>query len=94
MAYKPKPVDTSQIQIPDELEALIEKIAENVHDVWAVGRISEGWRYGDVKDVEKKLTPLLVPYNELPESEKDFDRNTAMETLKLVIKMGYKIEKK
>ena len=91
MSYIPKPIDTSYINLPEELLALTEKIAENVHDVWAVGRIEQGWTYGSVRDDAKKETPCLVPYNELPESEKEYDRNTAMETLKLIIKMGYSI---
>ena len=91
MNYNPKPIDTSDITLPEELVALTEKIAENVHDVWAVGRIEQGWTYGSVRDDAKKETPCLVPYNELPESEKEYDRNTAMETLKLIIKMGYSI---
>lgn len=92
--YEPKPMDTSDVILPEELLALTEKIAENVHDVWAIGRISEGWIYGKEKDTEKKITPALVPYSELPESEKDYDRNTALETLKLIVKLGYKINKK
>ena len=92
--YKPEPIDTSTIVLSRELLDLTEKIAENVHDVWAVGRISEGWTYGTVKDAEKKTTPFLVPYGELPESEKEYDRNTAFETLKLIVKLGYTIEKK
>lgn len=91
--YTPKPIDTKNVALPEELLALTEKIAENVHDVWAVGRISEGWVLGDTKDPEKKTTPLLVPYEELTDSEKEYDRNTALETLKLVLKLGYKIEK-
>ena len=91
--YKPKPIDTSDIELPQELLQLTERIAANVHDVWAVGRIREGWTYGDKKDAEKKKTPFLVPYDELPESEKEYDRNTAMETLRLIRKMGYRIEK-
>lgn len=91
--YNPKPVDTSDVTLPEELLALSEKIAENVHDVWAVGRIAEGWVYGEKKDAERKTTPLLIPYDELPESEKDYDRNTAFETLKLIVKMGYRIER-
>ena len=89
--YEPKPIDTSDIVLPDELLALTEKIAENVHDVWAVGRISEGWAYGTEKDMAKKVTPSLVPYSELPESEKDYDRNTVLETVKLIVKLGYRI---
>ncbi len=91
--YRPQPIDTSNIELDDELLKLRELIAANVHDVWAVGRINEGWTLGDVKDPNKKTTPLLVPYDELPESEKEYDRNTAYETLKLIIKLGYKITK-
>lgn len=90
--YEPKPVDTSGIELPEELLKLTELIAENVHDVWAQGRMSEGWTYGMVKDAGKKETPLLVPYSELPEEEKEYDRNTALETIKLIIKLGYRIE--
>lgn len=91
--YKPKPVDTSGVKLPDELLALTEKIAENVHDIWAKGRISEGWTYGEARDDEKKTSPCLVPYEKLPESEKEYDRNTALETVKLIMALGYKIEK-
>lgn len=91
--YTPKPIDTSNVVLPQELQDLMEKIAENVHNVWAAGRLAEGWVYGEVKDVGKKTTPLLLPYSDLPESEKEYDRNTALETLKLVIKLGYRIVK-
>ena len=82
--YEPKPIDTSDVVLPAELLALTEKIAENVHEVWAAGRIAEGWTYGEKKDNDLKTTPLLVPY--------EYDRNTALETLKLIVKMGYRIE--
>lgn len=91
--YEPKPIDTSDVALPAELLAMAERLAENVHDVWAMGRISEGWTYGEVKDAERKKTPRLIPYAELPEEEKEYDRNTALETLRLIIKMGYKIGK-
>lgn len=93
MNYNPKPIDTNDITLPKDLLDLTEKIAENVHDVWAAGRITEGWTFGERKDADKKTTPLLIPYDELPESEKEYDRNTALETVKLIIKMGYRIEK-
>lgn len=92
--YQPKPVDTSDIQLPKELTELTERIAENVHEVWAASRIAEGWVWGENRDNEKKTTPCLVPYDELPEIEKDYDRNTAMQTLRLIVKLGYTIEKK
>lgn len=91
--YIPKPIDTSDIVLSDDLIALTEKIAANVHDVWAVERINEGWTYGECMDPIAKTTPCLIPYNDLPESEKEYDRNTAMETLKLISKLGYKIKK-
>ncbi len=91
--YNPNPIDTSDIVLSDDLMALTEKLASNTHDVWAVGRIKSGWTYGPQRDDNKKETPCLVSYEELPESEKEYDRNTALETLKLIIKLGYKIEK-
>ena len=89
--YTPHPLDTKDVMLSDEILALTEKIAENVHEVWASGRIAEGWTYGETRDDEKKTTPCLVPYSELPESEKEYDRNTAMETIRTIIKLGYKI---
>ena len=91
--YEPKPIDTSDIILPEELLALTDKIAENVHDVWAAGRLEQGWTYGLIRNDERKETPCLVPYNELPESEKEYDRNTALETIKLIMKMGYLIHR-
>lgn len=91
--YTPKPIDTSNIVLPEELTELTEKIAENVHDVWAEGRIKQGWVYGKERNDERKENPCLVPYGELSESEKEYDRNTAMETVKLIISLGFKIVK-
>ncbi|WP_417123740.1 RyR domain-containing protein [Ruminococcus bicirculans (ex Wegman et al. 2014)] len=92
--YTPNPINTDDITLSEDLLALTEQIATNVHDVWAAGRIKEGWTYGEIKNTEEKTTPCLVPYGELPESEKEYDRNTAIETLKLIIKLGYKITRK
>lgn len=89
--YKPKPIDTSSIELPEELIRLTEKIAENTHDVWAAGRIREGWVYGEKRDDAARTTPCLVPYSELSDSEKEYDRNASFETIKLILKLGYKI---
>lgn len=91
--YTPNPIDTKDIELTDELLALTEKLAENTHEVWAAGRIAEGWTYGEERNNENKTTPCLVAYDELPENEKEYDRHTALETLKLIIKLGYKITK-
>lgn len=89
--YTPKPIDTSKIKLDDELLRLTELIAENVHEVWAKERISQGWHYGKVRSDSEKTTPCLVPYSELPEEEKDYDRSTALETLRVLAAMGYKL---
>ena len=89
--YIPKPIDTSAIKLPQDLLDLGEQIAKNVHDVWAAGRIKDGWTYGPVRNDANKQHPCLVPYEELPEEEKAYDRNTAQETLRLIIKLGFTI---
>ena len=89
--YIPKPIDTSAVKLPQDLLELSEQIAKNVHDVWAAGRIKDGWTYGPVRNDANKQHPCLVPYEELPEDEKAYDRNTAQETLRLIIKLGFTI---
>lgn len=91
--YVPQPIDTSSIQLPHELDGLIEQIAKNVHEVWAQSRLNEGWRYGEERNDALKHHPCLIPYEELPEVEKDYDRNTALGTLRLISKLGFKIVK-
>lgn len=93
MSYIPNPIDTSDVNLPVEILELCEKLAQNTHEVWAKGRVEQGWVYGKERNDEKKQTPCMVPYEELSESEKDYDRNTAIETLKLIVKLGYKIVK-
>ena len=93
MDYKPQPVDTSKIELSDELMKLAEQMAENVHDVWAVTRLEQGWAYGPERNDAEKKHPCLVPYSQLNESEKVYDRNTSIETLKFIIAKGFRIEK-
>lgn len=91
--YIPKPIDTSDIELSEELMELTEEMAKNVHDVWSAGRIAQGWTWGPKRDDEKKENPCLVPYEELPESEKEYDRSTSIETLKVILSLGFKIER-
>ena len=89
--YLPQPMDTSDIKLPVELDELVEKMAKNVHEVWAQSRIDQGWVYGEERSDSLKTHPCLVPYEELPEIEKAYDRDTAVGTLKLICKLGFKI---
>ncbi|MBF0530871.1 MAG: hypothetical protein HQK55_16705, partial [Deltaproteobacteria bacterium] len=92
MSYKPIPIDTSEINLASELMALTERLAQNVHDQWAMQRLAEGWRYGLRRDPQKLIHPCLVPYAELPDSEKEYDRHTALETIKAIMALGYDIQ--
>ena len=89
--YTPQPIDTADVKLPDELEQLVEEMSKNVHEVWAETRIKQGWKYGEQRNDEFKTHPCLVPYDDLPEEEKEYDRNTSIGTLKLIMKLGFKI---
>lgn len=91
--YKPQPIDTTSVELPKELEQLVEQMSKNVHEVWSETRIRQGWTYGEQRNDELKTHPCLIPYEELPESEKEYDRNTSVGTLKLILKLGFKISK-
>ena len=91
--YTPEPMDLSSVDLPESLIQLSERIAENVHEVWAKARMEAGWTYGEKRDDIHKKHPCLVPYDELPEEEKEYDRNTAMNTIKMVKKLGFRIER-
>ena len=91
--YSPRLKDLRQVELPDGIDALREALAENSHDRWAIERQSEGWTYGPKRDDSKLETPDMVPYAQLPESEKQYDRIMAEDTLKLLTALGYKIEK-
>lgn len=89
--YIPKPIDTSDIILDKEIIELSEALAKNTHEVWAKNRLADGWTWGERRDDEKRHHPCLVPYEDLPEEEKEYDRHTSLETLKLITKLGYKI---
>lgn len=92
--YVPHPVNVDKIPLDGNLEELQEAIAENAHDVWAEARIKEGWTYGEKRDDTNKKHPDLVPYTALPDSEKEYDRIMAFNTIKLVKKLGLDIVKR
>ena len=92
-SYIPQPIDTKDVELPEELKALAEQMAKNVHEIWAETRIVQGWTYGPERNDAKKKHPCLIPYEELPEEEKVYDRNTSIETLKFILKVGCGIAK-
>lgn len=85
-----QPIDTSHIKLPAELEPLLEDLARNVHEVWAAGRIADGWTLGPRND-EARTHPCLVPYDDLDEIEKDYDRRTSLQTLLFILASGFDI---
>lgn len=91
--YIPQPFDTKDIELPKELNPLVEQMAKNVHEIWSQTRISQGWTYGSERNDSEKKHPCLVPYEQLPEEEKVYDRNTSLETLKFIIGRGFHIVK-
>ncbi len=91
--YTPQPIDTKEVVLPEELSGLVEAMAKNVHEVWAETRIAQGWTYGPERNDQLKHHPCLIPYEELPEEEREYDRNTAIGTLKLIQKLGFKISR-
>lgn len=92
--YIPKPIDLSDVELTEDLNELREAIAENAHEIWAENRQAEGWSYGPQRDDQLKQTPDMVPYSQLPESEKEYDRDMAMKTIKLLKKLGYDLIKR
>ena len=92
--YNPQPIDTSNVELSTDFMELAEKMAENVHEVWARTRIEQGWTYGPERNDAEKKHPCLVPYNQLPEEEKVYDRKTSLETLKFIINAGFEIRKR
>ena len=92
--YVPAPLDTSAVELPESIAALVEELSKNTHEVWSATRIAQGWSYGETRCDAEKLHPCLIPSEELPESEKEFDRNTSVETIKCILALGYTIEKK
>ena len=90
--YRPKPIDTSLIRLSDDLLELTEQLAANAHDRWALRRMHEGWRYGPTRNESAKKHPDLLPYDDIPDYEREYDRDMALETLKAILALGYRIE--
>jgi hypothetical protein len=92
-AYQPRPEDISGVRLESEVLALVDKLARNVHEAWAARRLAEGWRYGERRDDAERRHPCLVPYEELTESERAYDRLTVEQTLQAAVKLGCEIHR-
>ncbi|MBQ9185653.1 MAG: Ryanodine receptor Ryr [Bacteroidales bacterium] len=92
--YTPAPLDLEDVELMDDFDELTEALAENTHEVWSKGRMREGWTYGPCRDDANKKHPDLLPYAALSDGEKEYDRATAINAIKLIAKLGYKISKK
>ena len=93
MTYRPNPLDTTAVRLPPEMLALAELLAKNTHDIWAKARMEEGWIYGPARSDTEKTNPCLVPYEDLPEREKEYDRRINRELLAALYAMGYRVVK-
>lgn len=87
------PADTSRVRLPADLMDLAEELARNTHEVWVEGWMKDGWTYGPERDDAAKKHPRRVPYEALSESEKDYDRRILLETLRLMVSLGYSIRR-
>ncbi len=94
MTYRPTPIPASEIELDSGLHELVERLAESNHDHWARQRMDQGWIHGPERDDQKKTHPDLLPYDQLSESEKGYDRTSVIETLKAIIAAGYEIGRK
>jgi hypothetical protein len=89
MKYEPRPIPTAHVKLQPEILNLTERLAEHSHDIWANQRFADGWALGPERNDTRKEHPSLVPYDQLSESEKQYDRNAALETIKAIVALGY-----
>uniref|UniRef100_A0A8D2L723 Ryanodine receptor 3 n=1 Tax=Varanus komodoensis TaxID=61221 RepID=A0A8D2L723_VARKO len=90
--YKPAPLDLSEVKLLPSQEVLVDKLAENAHNVWAKDRIKQGWTYGIQQELKNKRNPRLVPYTLLDERTKKSNRDSLREAVRTFAGYGYNIE--
>ncbi len=91
MSYDPRPPDSDSVAVDENVMRLVETLARQVHDTWAHGRLTDGWTWGPERDDVKRTHPCLVPYEELSEEERAYDRQTALQTIRVLLALGYRI---
>ncbi|XP_065399167.1 ryanodine receptor 2 isoform X2 [Macaca fascicularis] len=90
--YKPAPMDLSFIKLTPSQEAMVDKLAENAHNVWARDRIRQGWTYGIQQDVKNRRNPRLVPYTLLDDRTKKSNKDSLREAVRTLLGYGYNLE--
>ncbi|XP_032398530.1 ryanodine receptor 3 isoform X7 [Etheostoma spectabile] len=90
--YKPAPLDLSEVKLTAGQEVLVDKLAENAHNVWAKDRIKQGWTYGIQQDLKSRRNPRLVPYALLDERTKKSNRDSLREAIRTMVGYGYDID--
>ncbi|XP_020814892.1 ryanodine receptor isoform X9 [Drosophila serrata] len=90
-AFVPKPVDTTGVTLPSSVDQIKEKLAENIHEMWALNKIEAGWSWGEHRDDYHRIHPCLTQFEKLPPAEKRYDNQLAVQTLKTIISLGYYI---
>jgi len=91
VSYEPQPIPVDNVIVPDELDGLLERLAMNSHDIWALQRFADGWRYGPERSDTERTHPDLVPYVDLSEGEKEYDRVTVLGTVRAILALGFAI---
>jgi hypothetical protein len=89
--YEPKPIPTQHIVLSEDILELVELLAENAHDIWAQERLRDGWTLGPERDDAERRHPCLVPYAELSERDRDYDRTMVTGSIQAMLALGYTI---
>nr|XP_036227360.1 ryanodine receptor isoform X21 [Bactrocera oleae] len=90
-AFVPNPVDTSGVLLPSSVDHIKEKLAENIHEMWALNKIEAGWSWGEHRDDYQRIHPCLTQFEKLPLPERRYDSQLAVQTLKTILALGYYI---
>uniref|UniRef100_A0A336KLC6 CSON012070 protein n=1 Tax=Culicoides sonorensis TaxID=179676 RepID=A0A336KLC6_CULSO len=90
-AFVPNPVDISAVALPALVDNIKDKLAENIHEMWALNKIEAGWSWGERRDDMQRIHPCLTSFEKLPAAEKRYDCQLAVQTLKTIIALGYYI---
>ncbi len=94
MDWEMRPLN-SQGEIIEKISPeVVEVLAKKEHEAWMKERYSTGWIYGKTKNVDQKVSPDLIPYEQLSEASKDKDRDSINNIPELLAMIGMAIYRK